>query len=920
MLATLKGQSVFGIPTGENRLFSLLRPHMLGSDTFTDGCQGPEKPIIEEVDIEEEVFTFPYPEEGGEISDIVNPPITGIVGKVLNTKSKVDKLLVITKDFSNVFSYLFFDSSLERPARAAKPEFVSLTRQPEIAGSYRDLLVYSSYTALNANFSYISDNVYERVDTPTNTSYSGESTPFYESRFSMPMISKMVYYDAKENNKVYVNPLLQAKLQHYQNVTHEEINVQLINTQVIDITPNNNVPDLNSRLNLKLDYKASKLELPLVKDELPVLDLNIESDENKTVILPSYKPSHNVRDLVVPVTLPKLNTAVVPKYDEAGVKYEAVKNIVNLPVNLGFDDPLLRDRFIKRLNMQVIESGKQDIKLPELEMVGNRVLIETYANAKNEDRVQGYEVAREVVKLFYNTNMERGEVKVDLMEKSAFQYFQYNTKTLDFSLDNQSIIYTRVKVSLDPYALFNLGGNETQTNYQDSLEVRNILLPNTEYKSRDDLDNLVSVNYDNKRALSLPRTSATSGNYNLPLVDFRLQVDTETVLISDSNYGIASKRDLEEAVERELTEEEQNIQSEVYGGDIAQEEVYEKNEIQEEQETKTNGSTDSSLDYLVVAAGAVGLSVLAGAAGLFGALFKKDNDEEINPSKPEGDSYKPKEGEVKKNCSDKSQCFADTIDWLEGKLKNPTISDEEYESFSQCYSEEIKNIQKAREYIKKREHGYSCGGALYNLFHHIGLTPEQEEKYKLIDYIRDGEVQEGFKLATTVIAKEELEDNYNLEAVWIDDEKGGQSEKITLKKSSAYAQLDISLKEQGYTPIWKIMSYIDTDTGEKRSGLYLKTIAELHLEAKELLGDKDEYGMKLMGVILLINGQEPGQGIISMHNYPTKLSDRIDVVFKNDSARYNDSRQLISNGEMKLDSGNYPKPKKYNRRLEPMLV
>lgn len=913
MLATLKGQSVFGIPTGENRLFSLLRPPMLTSNTFGDCGQGPEKPIIEEVDIEEEVFTFPYPEEEGEISDILNPPITGIVGKVLNTKSKVDNLLVITTDFSNVFSYLFFDSSLERPTRSAKPEFVSLTRQSEIAGSYRDLLVYSSYTASNANFSYTSDNVYERVDTPTNTLYSRESTPFYETKFPMPMIFKMVYYDAKKNNEAYIKPLLQAKLQHYQNVTHEEINVQPVNTQVIDITPNNNVPDLNCRLNLKLDYEAPKLELPLVKDELPILDLNIKSDENKTVILPLCKPSHNVRDLVVPVTLPRLNTVVVPKYDEARVKYEAAKNIVNLPVNLGFDDTLLRDRFIERLNTQVKESGQWGIKLPsKLKVIDSRIPRETYTYAQDENGV-----IRDAG-LLDNANVKSKEVKLNLMEGPAFQY---DTRVLDFSLDNRPIVYDGTKVSLDPYTLFNLRSNETQTNYQHNLEVRNVLLPDTEYKSRDDLDNLVSVNYDNGRALSLPRTNATSSNYNLPLADFRLQVGTETVPISDSNYErTASKLDLEEAVERELIEEEQNIQSEVYEGDIAQGEVYEKNELQEEQETKTNESTDSSLDYLAAAAGVVGLSVLAGATDLVGVLLKKDNDEEINPNKPNEELYKSKEGEVKKNCSDKSQCFADAIEWLEGKLKNPTFSDEEYGSFSQCYSKEIKNVQKAREYTKKREKGHSCNGVLHNLFYHISFTTEQEKKYKLRDYVRDGEVQEGFKLATTIIVGDDIKGDYDIESIWTDDERGGQSEKVTLKKNSAYAQLDISLRKQGYTPIWKMMSYIDTDTGEKRSGLYLETIAEFHVEAKELLGDKDEYGMKLMGIILLINGQEPGQGTISMHNYPIKLSDRIDVVFKNDSVRYNNNSQLISNEEMKLDSDNYPKTEKYNKRLEPILV
>ena len=115
---------------------------------------------------------------------------------------------------------------------------------------------------------------------------------------------------------------------------------------------------------------------------------------------------------------------------------------------------------------------------------------------------------------------------------------------------------------------------------------------------------------------------------------------------------------------------------------------------------------------------------------------------------------------------------------------------------------------------------------------------------------------------------------------------------VTLKKNSAYAQLDIGLREQGYTPIWKMMSYIDVNTGEKRSGLYLESVAETHLESKELLGDKDEYGMDLSGIILLVNGEEPGKGEVSMHDYDVKFGDNLDVVIKNDSARYDPSQEV----------------------------
>lgn len=926
MLATLP--SVHSIETGRNRIFSLVIPNILRCNVFLEDGQGPEKPIIEEVDVEEEVFTFPYPEERWDISDIVNPPIEGIVGKVLNTKSRVDKNLVITKDFSNVFSYLFFNSSLERATRATKPEFVSLTRQPEIATSYIGLLVYSSYTASNPTFSYTSDNLYERLGTPTDILYSKKNVPFYETRFPIPMISKRVYYGGKENDKVYVKPLTQAKSQPYQNVTHEEINVQPVNTHVIDITYDNNVSDSNSRLNLKLDYEAPKLELPLVRTKLQVLDLNIETNENKVAILPLYEQVHknsscNINGLAVPITLPKANTVVVPKYDEARVKYKAVKDVINLSVNLGFDDTLLTDRFIERLDMQVIELGLQDIKLPELEVVENRVLIETYANAKNEGRVQGYEVAGESVKLFDNPTVKRGEVRVDLMEEPAFQY---NSRSLDFSLDGQPITYEKTRISLDPYSLFSLKGTEAQTTYRDNLEVRNILLPNTEYKPRSNLDNLVRVNYDT-RMQSLPGIS-TNG-YNLDFIDSRLQVQlqqvTEDSLMVNSDYeGIASEQCLEGMVEQKkgLTEEkpDENIEAEIYDDNIAQEEVYEKSEIQEEQETETNKSKDSPFSYAAVAAGVVGLGVLAGVGGIVGALLKKSDNEEIAPNKPDEALYKSEEGIIKENCGNTSQCFADTIDWLEERLKNLTLTDQGYESISQCYAEDIKNIQKARDYIRQREIKKPCGRAFYDRFHHVGFTEEQKEKYKLKDYIRNAEIQEVFKLAAAITAGDDIEGEYYIGAIWEDDIRGGELDRVKLRKNSAYAQVDISLREQGYTPLWKIMSYIDTDTGEKRSGLYLETIAELHLESKGLFGDKDEYGTSLMGLILLVNGEEPGKGTLSMHDYDVKSGDKIEVLFKNDLARYDENRQPISNKEIKVDSTNYSEIKKSPEKvLEPAL-
>ncbi len=264
------------------------------------------------------------------------------------------------------------------------------------------------------------------------------------------------------------------------------------------------------------------------------------------------------------------------------------------------------------------------------------------------------------------------------------------------------------------------------------------------------------------------------------------------------------------------------------------------------------------------------------------------SEDALNRSKQE----KSSEG-----CEDTSKCFAETMDWMNGEVRDTILSEEELESISQCYAEKIRNIQKARDYITQREKKNPCGGALYNCFHHVGFTEEQKEKYKLRDYVMNEKIEEGFKVVTTITVGKGIEGDYYIEAVWEDDVKSGEPGKATLKRNSAYAQLDIGLKEQGYTPVWKMMSYIDTDTGEKRSGLYLETIAETHLEAKDSLGDKDEYGMKLMGVILMINDAEPGRGTLSMENYAVKAGDRIKPVFKNDNGVYGNNIDKEAKGE-----------------------
>ncbi|MEE9525947.1 MAG: hypothetical protein V3V78_05065 [Candidatus Woesearchaeota archaeon] len=216
-----------------------------------------------------------------------------------------------------------------------------------------------------------------------------------------------------------------------------------------------------------------------------------------------------------------------------------------------------------------------------------------------------------------------------------------------------------------------------------------------------------------------------------------------------------------------------------------------------------------------------------------------------------------------------SECYAST----------DSAASECYAAISECYAEAENNIKKARGYINQRKNSYACGGAMHAAFHHDDLN------FTLKDYIRNGELQEGFKLAESVKVTDDNQGIYTLRAI---STKNGEIEDIEVDKNSVYAQLDMALDS---TIVWKNFYYIDTDTGEERSGLYLETLAEYHLEAKKLLGDEDEHGMKLNGIIVLINGIEPGQGTISLHDYKVKEGDILEIVYKNDAARYKIDKQ-----------------------------
>lgn len=230
-------------------------------------------------------------------------------------------------------------------------------------------------------------------------------------------------------------------------------------------------------------------------------------------------------------------------------------------------------------------------------------------------------------------------------------------------------------------------------------------------------------------------------------------------------------------------------------------------------------------------------------------------------------------------------------------LKDKQNNDES--SFSTCYTTDDHNIiSKARELIKERDNEkiistlYSNNYKSHNKNHNGNYN---NKKFQLKDYIRNGEVQEGFKLAEQFLVNDTQEKDYNIKAF---NTKTKQYEEVNVSHNSVYAQLDMMTNSNVE---WKNYHYIDTDTGEERIGIYAEDLKEFKDEAKKVLGNKDEYGMRLNGMIVLINGIEPGEGTISLHDYKVRKGDKIEIVYKNDNARY---EPLCDKDDKKLDLKN----------------
>ncbi|MEA2037622.1 MAG: hypothetical protein U9O94_08990 [Nanoarchaeota archaeon] len=975
MLATLPVGSIRPNLT-QNQVTSLIRPPVLGSSS--EGGQGPIKPIIDESTKEEEPATFEYPKETGELSDLIGVP-EGIAGKAYYGD-------IITKNSNQQLpssSYLFIDSGRHSTSHTNMPQFqeqdISLTRQSLIAEYSHNILFYSSYLATNNNSNYAIDEEYQSTQTQLSNAHSTENGFSYNLRIPAPQ--QQSYFSHQES--VELHPI-QGKEETYPLVS--EINkTDLYKTDVAEysnIEPVNlEIPSKDS-LFQPTTYQLLEFSLPELhptsQNENNIITQKETKEESRSIPITEYLNDTISRDDLVSEPAIKVqdetkqdisykigeqssdiqDTSIKPQFEFTELKYSELISQVNQAQDYETpQNPIAKiDLPLQKTTSKAEEHHTTShLELPELEQIQYRLEHNIEPNTNHQTTIAYFELPKldfsfkgdintpqrlgddysrlpsnigfddDIVKEHVEKRLSHQSYKPILnLESNISQDEQYTANTSPIDKEsNQGVVYQP----------------ENRTYQRNIPEVRSTFAnsePTPHFGTT--LDTLVSNNYNNF-SFSLPQKIQAhtsyddSSVYSNPLgisdieseYDLELQNELEDEPSSEE-YSLGGEiEELGDVVEEELKTKEQalpkeNIESEAYDASNTESSAYEENESKEE--GKAEEYTDSSMTDLALTASLVGIGAFAGLVGLASNLLKKESNEESNSNKPEELQYKPEKTTKSKNCSDSSECFAEIIGWLENTLKNPSLSEKEYKSLSECYAEPIKNIQKARKYIKERENGYSCKGDLYDIFHHVDFTPEQEEKFKLKDYIRDGEVQKGFKLAEKLIVEEIDEGKHTIEAM---NTNTGEVVEYNLRNNTLYAYLDKNVEG---SIVWKDFQFIDTETGRERQGvywdekydelkscLYLETIAEYHTEAKKLLGDKDKHGMKLNGIIVLINGEEPKNGTGSLWDYELHKGDTIEIVYKNDLARYDEPTQ---EAEIKP---NYPQAEKDTGiKLESLLA
>ncbi|MBI4151143.1 hypothetical protein HY492_03385 [Candidatus Woesearchaeota archaeon] len=155
--------------------------------------------------------------------------------------------------------------------------------------------------------------------------------------------------------------------------------------------------------------------------------------------------------------------------------------------------------------------------------------------------------------------------------------------------------------------------------------------------------------------------------------------------------------------------------------------------------------------------------------------------------------------------------------------------------------------------------------SLPRLLHLVRLKPR---KPQLRDFIRNGNVVPHCKLVERFIIDQDANRSQLLPAF---DTSIGVATDVLVPGRSVYAHIHRQLKT---TPIWKISRFIDTETKEHKRALHLEDIKEHKERAHHLLGKG--------GIIILINGEEPGNGTTPLHNFFVQKGDVVEIVYKSD--------------------------------------
>ena len=95
---------------------------------------------------------------------------------------------------------------------------------------------------------------------------------------------------------------------------------------------------------------------------------------------------------------------------------------------------------------------------------------------------------------------------------------------------------------------------------------------------------------------------------------------------------------------------------------------------------------------------------------------------------------------------------------------------------------------------------------------------------------------------------------------------------ITVPSNSAVAIIDRSLRKAGLSPRYLLQEYIDTLTGKKETGLILDKFEGYNVILPE--GQEDK-----LGILGFVNGKEPGEGSIPLHEIFPKENDELAIAY-----------------------------------------